>query len=101
MQGFATHGTRNRRPLRVAAESLLRIMAGAAALVLLLSGSASSQVMTIDTAQMDGHYLDFHPTNLPLPTDPLTERGRQKLIRSLTAEHGFAMRPLPLATKGL
>ena len=102
MQGFATHGTSNQRLLRVAAESLLRIMAGATALVVLLSGSANSQVMTIDPAAgMDGHYLEFHPTNVPLPTDPLTERGRQELIRSLTAEHGFAMRPLPLATKGL
>ncbi|MGC1299372.1 MAG: hypothetical protein WA869_30470 [Alloacidobacterium sp.] len=101
MRGFATQGTRNRRLLRVATAGLLRITAGVAVLVLLLSGSANSQVMTIDPAKMDGHYLDFHPTNVPLPTDPLTEHGKQDLIRFLTAEQGFAMRPLPLATKGL
>jgi len=102
MQGFATHGTLSRRLLRVAAGSLLlRIMAGAAALVLLLSVTATSQVMTVTPEGVNGHYLEFHPTNIPLPATPLSERGRQELIRFLTAEQGFAMRPLPLASKGL
>ncbi len=101
MQGFATHGTLSRRLLRVAAGRLLRIMAGAAALVLLLSVTASSQVMTVTPEGMDGHYLEFHPTNIALPATPLSERGKQELIRFLTAEQGFAMRPLPLASKGL
>ncbi|HMD20384.1 MAG TPA: hypothetical protein VKH40_08685 [Alloacidobacterium sp.] len=101
MQGFATQGTLSRRLLRVAAGRLLRIMAGAAALVLLLSVTASSQVMTVTPEGVNGHYLEFHPTNIPLPATPLSERGRQELIRFLTAEQGFAMRPLPLASKGL
>jgi hypothetical protein len=101
MQGFATHGTWNQRLLRVAAGSLLRMITGACALVLLLSGSAQSQVFTVDPANIDGHYLEFHPTNVELPNTPLSERGKQELIRSLTAEQGFAMRPLPLASKGL
>jgi hypothetical protein len=92
MKGFATHGTTNRR--------LLRVVAGGAALLLFPAG-AISQVFTVHTDKIDGHYLDFHPTNITLPTDPLTAQGRQELIRSLTAEQGFAMRPLPLASKGL
>src|SRR5215813_13830645 len=93
MQGFATHGTKNWR--------LLRVTLSGAAWVLLGTAAASSQVLTISPEKMDGHYLDFHPTNVPLPTEPLTTRGRQELIRFLTAEQGFAMRPLPLASKGL
>ncbi len=84
MQGFATHGTQNRRLLRVAAGSLLRIMLGAAALMLLLTVTAVSQVLTVTPEGVDGHYLDFHPTNIPLPTNPLTENGKQELIRFLT-----------------
>jgi len=101
MEGFATHGTWNRRLLRVAAGTLLRIIAGAGTLFFLLSGSARSQVFTVDPANIDGHYLEFHRTNIDLPNTPLSERGKQELIRFLTAEQGFAMRPLPLASKGL
>ena len=101
MQGFATYGTRNRRLLRVAAGNLLRITIGVAALMFLQSGRATSQVLTISPEKIDGHYLDFHPTNVPIPTEPLTTRGKQELIRFFTAEQGFAMRPLPRASKGL
>src|SRR5215813_6416822 len=101
MQGFATQGTRSKRLLRVAAESLLRIGVAGTLLVLLQSATATSQVMTISPEKIDGHYLDFHPTNVPIPTEPLSTRGRQELIRFFTAEQGFAMRPLPRASKGL
>jgi len=101
MQGFATHGTCNRRLLRGAAGRLLRFSVCVAGSLLLQSGIANSQVFTVNPEKIDGHYLDFHPTNIPLPTEPISERGRQELIRFLTAEQGFAMRPLPLASKGL
>jgi hypothetical protein len=39
---------------------------------------------------------DFKRTNLPLPTDHLTERGRRDLVRNLEAEQGFAHRALPM-----
>ena len=39
---------------------------------------------------------DFTPTNLPLPTDQLSERGRRELVRNLEAEQGFAHRALPM-----
>jgi hypothetical protein len=39
---------------------------------------------------------DFTPTNLPLPTETLSERGRRELVRNLEAEQGFAHRALPM-----
>jgi len=39
---------------------------------------------------------DFTPTNLPLPTEQLSERGRRELVRNLEAEQGFAHRALPM-----
>ncbi len=39
---------------------------------------------------------DFTPTNLQLPEEKLTERGRRDLIRNLEAEQGFAHRALPM-----
>ncbi|HVW77340.1 MAG TPA: hypothetical protein VHB45_06990 [Alloacidobacterium sp.] len=96
MQGFATHGA--------ISHSLLRVTAIATALLFfaaLFFGTAASQVFTVSPEKIQGHYLEFHPTHVDLPTEPLTTRGRQELIRFLTAEQGFAMRPLPLASKGL
>lgn len=96
MQGFATQGTTS--------HSLLRVTTIATALLFfsaLFLGTAESQVFTVSPEKIEGHYLEFHPTHVDLPTEPLTTRGRQELIRFLTAEQGFAMRPLPLASKGL
>jgi hypothetical protein len=39
---------------------------------------------------------NFTPTNLPLPTDKLSERGRRDLVRNLEAEQGFAHRAIPV-----
>jgi hypothetical protein len=39
---------------------------------------------------------DFPPTNLPLPTTRMGERGRRELIRDLDTEQGFAHRALPM-----
>ncbi|HEY6376424.1 MAG TPA: hypothetical protein VIX90_12960 [Edaphobacter sp.] len=41
---------------------------------------------------------DFTPTNLPLPTETLSERGRRELVRNLEAEQGFAHRALPMGS---
>ncbi|MDE1175365.1 MAG: hypothetical protein PW789_02030 [Edaphobacter sp.] len=38
----------------------------------------------------------FKPTDIPLPTGKMTERGRRDLVRSLNAEQGFAHRALPI-----
>jgi hypothetical protein len=39
---------------------------------------------------------DFTPTNVELPKDTLSERGRRELVRNLEAEQGFAHRALPM-----
>jgi hypothetical protein len=65
------------------------------------SSLAFTQVFTVSPENIGGHYLEFHPTHVDLPSQPLSGRGEQELIRFFTAEQGFAMRPLPLASKGL
>ena len=63
-----------------------------------LSASAlSAQVFVVGekTATAD-ITTDFTPTNLPLPTEKLSERGRRELVRNLEAEQGFAHRALPV-----
>jgi hypothetical protein len=62
---------------------------------------ARAQVFTVSTEHVDGRALAFQPTNIPLPTQPATVRTREDLIRSLGSEQGFAMRPLPLTSKGV
>ena len=39
---------------------------------------------------------NFTPTNLPLPAEKLSERGRRELVRNLEAEQGFAHRAIPV-----
>lgn len=64
-----------------------------------LAGAAplSGQVFVVGekTATAD-IATDFKPTRVELPTDPIGERGRRDLIRTLVAEQGFAHRALPL-----
>lgn len=62
------------------------------------SFSCVAQVFTVTPEGIDGKYLDFHPTNIPLPTEPLTNHNREDLLRFLQAEQGFSMRPLPITT---
>lgn len=85
MQGFA-------------ARYLLRVLAGGVLFLLIAPGIGPAQVFTVSPEKIEGRYLDFHPTHVLLPEQPITERGRQELVRFLTAEQGFAMRPLPRAT---
>jgi hypothetical protein len=69
-----------------------------AATLLALSGTAAyTQVFVVGeksaTASVD---TTFKPSDLPLPNEKMTERGRRELIRNLEAEQGFAHRSLPL-----
>src|SRR6201996_990402 len=41
------------------------------------------------------------PTRVALDSKPLTERTKQQLIRTFQADEAFAVRPLPLGTKGV
>jgi len=41
------------------------------------------------------------PTSVALDSKPLSERTKQQLIRAFQADEAFAVRPLPLGTKGI
>ncbi|RXH55839.1 hypothetical protein [Granulicella sibirica] len=60
-----------------------------------------SQVFVVgEKTATDDLPTDFTPTDLALPSERLSERGRRGLVRDLNAEQGFAHRALPLG-KGL
>ena len=64
------------------------------------SVSARAQVFVVGREHVTG-IPQFQPTNIPLSSQRLTARGHQDLISGLTAEQGFARRPLPLGAHGL
>ncbi len=66
-----------------------------------LPAALRAQVLVVTQSGVDGRYLDFHPTNVSLPSQPLDAQSRQELIRIMDAEQGFAMRPLPKGTHGI
>ena len=76
---------------QVASIALLSFVASA-----LSGGVAHAQVFVVQPEHIEGHYLEFHPTDVALSTAAMTERTRRDLLRFLTAEQGFAMRPLPV-----
>jgi len=67
-------------------------------LAALVTFPAAAQVFTVTPEGVDAKYLQFTPTNIPLPTLPLTHHDRDEMLRFLQAEQGFTMRPLPVAT---
>ncbi len=60
-----------------------------------------AQVFIVTTERYEARFLDFTPTDVTLPTRPAQEHTRMELQRTLQSEQGFAMRPLPLASRGL
>ncbi|MDE3106036.1 MAG: hypothetical protein KGK08_12750 [Acidobacteriota bacterium] len=57
----------------------------------------SAQVFVVGEKTATSDFkLNFKPTNLELPTEPLNELGRRELVRDLEAEQGFAHVPLPM-----
>ena len=65
--------------------------------LLLLAATVRSQVFVVgEKTATDDISTHFTPTNLPLPTEKMTERGRRELVRNLEAEQGFAHRALPM-----
>ncbi|MHB1022991.1 MAG: hypothetical protein ACYC46_13840 [Acidobacteriaceae bacterium] len=62
---------------------------------------ASSQVFVVGAESATGKLPAFHPTEVPLQAERLTPQTRQQLIRLLTAEQGFASRPIPRGSKGV
>lgn len=59
---------------------------------------ASAQVFTIESEHVEKHYTEFPATNVKLPSEPMNAAGRERLIRFMQSEQGFAMRPLPVGT---
>ena len=68
---------------------------------LLPAPAAHAQVFIVTTEQYEGRFLNFTPTDVELPTRKASEHTRLELERALQSEQGFAMRPLPLASRGL
>jgi hypothetical protein len=50
---------------------------------------------------VDRRYQQITPTNVPLTKSELDPKTKLELIRLMTAEQGFAMRPFPRGHKGL
>jgi hypothetical protein len=69
--------------------------------MLMPMATARAQVFVVTTEQYEGRFLNFTPTDVALPDRPASEKTRLALERALQSEQGFAMRPLPLASKGL
>src|SRR5271168_1468380 len=49
----------------------------------------------------EANLTTVQPTSVALDNKPLTERTKQQLIRTFQADEAFAVRPLPLGTKGI
>jgi hypothetical protein len=70
---------------------------------------SGQQVILVNTApasgapggSIDRRYAQIEPTKVDLPKEPIDARGHQDILRSLVAEQGFAMRPMPRGKKGL
>jgi hypothetical protein len=94
--------------------ALRRVATGCAVAAALVIGTASAQVVTINTHTgavtngsestintVDRRYQQIAPTHVALPKTELDPSGRQALIRVMQSEQGFAMRPFPRGHKGL
>jgi hypothetical protein len=88
--------------------SKLYLLIAGAGLVLLFAPAlrAQSKIIIVNTqpaggTAMDRRYAQVEPTKVDLSKQPIDARGHQDILRTLTAEQGFAMRPLPRGKKGL
>ena len=69
-----------------------------------LFGVAQAQVFTVQREHLgakETNLTTVQPTSVQLDTKPITERTRQQLVRTFQADEAFAVRPLPLGTKGV
>src|SRR5271168_3050860 len=63
-----------------------------------------AQVFTVEREHLGGKEVNLttvQPTTVHLESTPITERTKQQLIRTFQADEAFAVRPLPLGTKGV
>ena len=84
--------------------------ASALALFAIFVTCAHSQVITVDTSgngpvanngPVDRRYQQIEPTHVQLSKVEINPKTRYDLLRTMQAEQGFAMRPLPKGHKGL
>ncbi len=64
----------------------------------------NAQVFTVQREHLgpkETNLTTVQPTSVALDTKPLSERTKQQLIRTFQADEAFAVRPLPLGTKGI
>jgi hypothetical protein len=88
-----------------------RIISVYAAAALMAVGSATAQVVTIDShgnatesgraATVDRRFAQIEPTHVSLTQSELDAKTRLEIIRIMQSEQGFAMRPFPRGHKGL
>jgi hypothetical protein len=67
-------------------------------------GLGNTQVFTVQREHLgpkETNLTTVQPTSVQLGTAPLTERTKQQLIRIFQADEAFAVRPLPLGTRGV
>jgi hypothetical protein len=65
---------------------------------------SQAQVFTVQREHLgakEANLTTVQPTAVHLETTPITERTKQQLIRTFQADEAFAVRPLPLGTKGV
>ncbi len=85
---------------RIPRGTLLAIAGGLLLLAVAVEG-APSQVITMGPNTTYAGYARVEPTHIDLPSDRLSGKTRQELIRLLDAEQGFAVRPVPKGNHGL
>lgn len=88
----------------------LRDLLAAFAVIAFLAIPLTAQVLVVDShgrpvgvrgSTVDRQFAQVEPTKVELSNRPLDAHTRADLIRSITAEQGFAMRPLPRGHRGL
>ncbi len=65
---------------------------------------SNAQVFTVQREKLapkEANLTTVQPTAVQLSTTAITERTRQQLVRTFQADEAFAVRPLPLGTKGV
>jgi hypothetical protein len=88
----------------VSASGRVRRAAALLAVTTLCGALSPAQVFTVQREKLgpkEANLTTVQPTSVQLATTPLTERTKQQLIRTFQADEAFAVRPLPLGTKGV
>ena len=100
MSGFTSRSLSPLRGFRTTGRAGALLLGSA----LSLSAVCPGQVFTVERDHIAGNVANltnFQPTSVPLGAGPLDLQTRRELIRLFQSEQAFAVRPLPLGTRGL